>query len=63
MCIKIHLVVGIDNVTLTVFYTEEENCWQFRLISPGGEMFGEGKIFYTPEGAEKAGRKWIQQGN
>ncbi|MBW4555305.1 MAG: hypothetical protein KME59_05085 [Trichormus sp. ATA11-4-KO1] len=60
--IKIHLVVGIDNVTLSVFYTEAD-CWEFRLISPGGTVFGEGKLYYTPEAAEKAAREWIQQGN
>ncbi|MBE9048822.1 hypothetical protein IQ243_00035 [Nostocales cyanobacterium LEGE 11386] len=60
--IKIHLVVGIDNVTLSVFYTEAD-CWEFRLISSGGAVFGEGKLYYTPEAAEKAAREWIQQGN
>ncbi|WP_414561791.1 MULTISPECIES: hypothetical protein [unclassified Anabaena] len=60
--IKIHLVVGIDHVTLSVFYTEAD-CWEFRLISPGGAVFGQGKLYYTPEAAEKAAREWIQQGN
>ncbi|MBD2303003.1 hypothetical protein [Nostoc sp. FACHB-190] len=59
---KIHLVVGIHNVTLLVFYTEAD-CWQFRLISSGGAVFGERKLYYTPEAAEKAGREWIGQGN
>ncbi|GAX44257.1 hypothetical protein NIES4075_52750 [Tolypothrix sp. NIES-4075] len=27
---------------------------QFRVISPGGAVFGERKIYYTPEAAEKA---------
>jgi hypothetical protein len=30
-----------------------------RLISAGGEVFGERKLYYTPEAAEKAGREWI----
>lgn len=59
---KIHSVVSIQNFTLLVFYTEAD-CWQFRLISAGGAVFGEGKLYYTPEAAEKAGREWIGQGN
>jgi hypothetical protein len=60
---KIHLLVGIHNVTLTVFYSEQEDYWQFRLLSPGGEVFGDRKIYFSPEAAEKAAREWIQQGN
>ena len=56
----IHLVAVIQNVTLVVFYTET-HCWQFRLISAGGAVFGEQKLYYTAEAAEKAGRQWIAQ--
>ncbi|HLO88799.1 MAG TPA: hypothetical protein VK203_27845 [Nostocaceae cyanobacterium] len=56
--IKIHLVVAIRGVILLIFYTEA-HCWQFRIISAGGSVFGEQTIYYTPEAAEKAGRKWI----
>lgn len=55
---KIHHVVGIDGSTLIVFYTEA-HCWQFRLISNGGTVFGESKIYYTPEAALKVGLEWI----
>jgi hypothetical protein len=61
MSIKVHLVVIINNNTLLVFYTESD-CWEFRLISAGGEVFGEQRIYYSPEAAEKAGREWIYQG-
>ncbi|MFM7407868.1 MAG: hypothetical protein ACKO3K_14740 [Cuspidothrix sp.] len=61
MPIKVHLVVIIHDITLLVFYTESE-CWEFRLISSGGEVFGEQRIYYSPEAAEKAGRDWIYQG-
>ena len=61
MSTTVHLVVGIGYITLLVFYTEDDS-WQFRLISPGGEVFGEGKLYYTPEAAEKAGREWIDKG-
>jgi hypothetical protein len=55
---KIHLVLCIQNFTLIVFYTEDD-FWQFRVISPGGGVFGESKTFYTPLAAQKAGREWI----
>ncbi|MBE9256617.1 MULTISPECIES: hypothetical protein [Aphanizomenonaceae] len=58
---KIYTLIAIENVTLLVFYTEA-HCWQFRLISAGGTVFGERKIYYTPEAAEKAGREWIYLG-
>ncbi|AFZ56856.1 hypothetical protein H6G54_02835 [Anabaena cylindrica FACHB-243] len=61
MSTKVHLVSIIENVTLLVFYTELD-CWQFRLISAGGSVFGQRRIYYTPEAAEKAGREWIYQG-
>lgn len=59
---KIHLVVGIGSVTLLVFHTDA-HCWQFRIISAGGSVFGEKKIYYTPQAAEKAGREWIGRGS
>jgi hypothetical protein len=61
MFTKVQSVIVIENNTLLVFYTEAD-CWQFRLISAGGEVFGEHKLYYTPEAAEKAGREWIYQG-
>ena len=58
----IYQVVGIDGTTLMVFHTQAQ-CWQFRLISPGGAVFGERKIYYSAEAALKAGREWIAQGS
>ena len=58
----IHQVIGIDGTTLIVFYTEA-HCWQFRLISPGGAVFGKRKIYYTAEAALKAGLEWIAWGS
>lgn len=55
-------VIGIADTTLIVFHTEA-HCWQFRLISPGGAVFGERKIYYTAEAALKAGLEWIAQGS
>jgi hypothetical protein len=62
MYTKVDSVIIINNVTLLVFYTESD-CWQFRLISAGGKVFGERKLYYSPEAAEKAGREWIYQGH
>ncbi len=58
----IHQVIGIDGATLMVFYTEA-HCWQFRLISLGGAVFGERKIYYSAEAALKAGLEWMAQGS
>lgn len=46
----IHLVAGIQGVILMVFYTES-HCWQFRVISSGGAVFGEQKLYYSAEAA------------
>jgi len=35
----------------------------FRLISPGGAVFGERKIYYSAEAALKAGLEWLAQGS
>ncbi|MEH2217400.1 MAG: hypothetical protein V7K72_09840 [Nostoc sp.] len=33
-----------------MFYTPGK-CWQFRVISPDGSVFGSQQIFYTPQAA------------
>ncbi len=43
-----------------MFHTEA-HCWQFRLISAGGAVFGERKLYYSPEAALKAGLQSIAQ--
>lgn len=58
----VHSVVSIDKYILVIFYTEA-HCWQFRVIGSGGVVFGERKIYYTDEAAEKAGREWIERGS
>ena len=58
----VHSVVSIDKYILVLFYTDT-HCWQFRVISAGGVVFGERKIYYTFEAAEKAGREWIVRGS
>ncbi|MEM6398669.1 MAG: hypothetical protein AAF349_04820 [Cyanobacteria bacterium P01_A01_bin.68] len=55
---RINTVVGINNCTLIVFYTQSK-CWQFRVISCDGSVFGERKIYYTADAAEAAGREWV----
>jgi predicted Zn-dependent protease len=58
---SIHTITNINGYTLIVFYTSAQ-CWQFRVISPGGAVFGERKIYYTAEAAEAAGRDWVCKG-
>lgn len=58
----VHHVIGIDGTTLIVVHTPA-HCWQFRLISTGGAVFGERKIYYTAEAALKAGLEGIAWGS
>jgi hypothetical protein len=59
----VDLVVSIHQFTLAVFYTAAVEAWQFRIISPGGEVFGFNKIYFSPEAAFQAGREWISAGS
>ena len=43
---------------MVIFYTPA-HCWQFQVIGPDGVISIKGKIYYTPEAAELAGRNWI----
>ncbi len=56
----IHRVIGIDGATLIIFVAQA-SCWQFGLISFGGAIFGESKIYYSATAALKAGREWVAQ--
>jgi hypothetical protein len=57
--VKIHLLAGIEGLTLLVFYTED--CWQFRVLTLDGAVFGERKVYYSTHAAEKAAWEWIHQ--
>lgn len=57
----VHHVIGVDGTTLIVFHTQSY-CWQFRLISAGGAVSGERKIYYNAEAALKAGLEWVEYG-
>lgn len=59
---RIHLLVSDRRFILLVFYCEAEQVWQFRILC-GTSVFGEGKIYYSAEAAEKAAREWIEAGN
>lgn len=61
-CTMNNTTVHLIGYTMVVFYTDA-HCWQFRVISPGGAVFGERKIYYTAEAVEKAGREWIGEGS
>ncbi len=57
----IHVVIGIQGAILLVFYTDA-HFWQFRVVSAGGAVFGERKLYYSASAAQKAGRDWIKLG-
>ena len=46
---------------MLVFYTSGK-CWQFRVISADGSVYGSEKIFYTSEAARVAGISWVGGG-
>lgn len=56
--IKVEELVSINGSTLLVFHTPAK-CWQFRVISCTGEVFGEERIYYTALAAKNAGRTWL----
>ncbi|MBW4607203.1 MAG: hypothetical protein KME22_08255 [Hassallia sp. WJT32-NPBG1] len=49
---------AISGYILLVFYSPGK-CWQFRVISPDGSVYGSKKIFYTSEAAREAGISWV----
>lgn len=56
-------IVGIRQFTLAVFYNTSTEAWQFRILSPGGEVFGLNKIYFSPQAAFQAGLEWIDAGS
>jgi hypothetical protein len=58
---RIHLLTSIQGFILLVFYCDDGEVWQFRVIS-GSAVFGERRIYYSATAAEKAGRAWIDTG-
>lgn len=56
---RVHLLTGIDDYTLVVFYTNA-HAWQFRVLNTAGEIFGSKQIFYSSEAAEREGRAWVK---
>jgi hypothetical protein len=59
---KISTLTSTPRGILLVFYTNG-GCWQFRVLSSGGAVFGEQKLYYTADAAEKAGREWVRLSN
>jgi hypothetical protein len=56
------VICTLNGSILIVFYTSRK-CWQFRLISYTGGIFGEQKIYYTSDAALRAGRGWLADEN
>ncbi len=54
---KIHTLTSTPQGILLVFYTDG-GCWSFRVLSSGGAVFWEQKLYYTAEAAETGGREW-----
>jgi hypothetical protein len=58
LTIKVEEIISVDGSILAVFHTPAK-CWQFRVISSTGEVFGEQRIYYTALAALNAGRSWL----
>jgi hypothetical protein len=58
--LKVDRVLFINGSVLIVFYTPGQ-CWQFRIISRTGGIFGEQKIYYTSAAALKTGLEWLRE--
>jgi len=57
--IKVDTVICIKGSVLIVYYTPGQ-CWQFRIISRSGGIFGEQKIYYSAEAALRTGLEWVR---
>ncbi|MFW9257641.1 hypothetical protein [Nostoc sp. CALU 546] len=57
--VKVYTVLCVNSSILMVFYTPG-HCWEFRIISRTGGIFGEQKIYYTAEAALRTGLEWLR---
>ncbi|BCL40143.1 hypothetical protein [Nostoc sp. MS1] len=57
--IKVDEVLCINSSILIVYYTPGQ-CWQFRIISRSGGIFGEQKIYYSAAAALRMGLEWLR---
>ncbi|MBD2364747.1 hypothetical protein H6G36_26845 [Anabaena minutissima FACHB-250] len=57
--IRVAEVLCINGSVLIVFYTPGQ-CWQFRIISRTGGIFGEQKLYYSPAAALRTGLEWLR---
>ncbi|MEH2233885.1 MAG: hypothetical protein V7K71_30365 [Nostoc sp.] len=57
--VKVDTVLCVNGSVLMVFYTPG-HCWEFRIISRTGGIFGEKKIYYTAEAAPRTGLEWLR---
>ncbi|WP_339378754.1 hypothetical protein [Calothrix sp. NIES-2100] len=57
--IKIDAVICARSGSILIVFYSTEKCWQFRIISHTGGIFGLEQIYYTYDAALKAGREWL----
>ncbi|MGH2414279.1 MAG: hypothetical protein ACRDEA_11455 [Microcystaceae cyanobacterium] len=55
---RIYTLLAIENHLILVFYTEKRG-YQFRVLTPGGEVLGNQDIFDSQEAALLEARKWL----
>jgi|GEM_PF-1738624 hypothetical protein len=52
------IICTANGSILIIFYSPAQ-CWQFRIISHTGGIFGSQQIYYSSVAALTAGRKWL----
>lgn len=57
--VKVYTMLCLNDSLLMVFYTPGQ-CWQFRIISRTGGIFGQQKIYYTAGAALTIGLEWLR---
>lgn len=54
----VHHLSGIEGGRLLLVFYTNRRCYEFRVVVPSGDVFGETSI-YTLNAALAAGRNWI----
>jgi hypothetical protein len=55
----IHHLFGIEGDRLLLVFHTNRRGYEFRVVIPTGDVFGETSLFYTVNAALDAGRSWI----
>lgn len=57
--INVHYLLGVEGGRLLIVFYSARRCYQFRIVTPTGEVMGDEKIYYTADAALTEGRRWL----